>query len=87
MVTSWMSFSVSGTPALTSRGFVEEDFVKVAEFFDGAVKLAVKIKGQTKGVCGYIMISIHSNQRFSTVWCLYCLSLFFTLLNFYPPSC
>ncbi|XP_027078506.1 serine hydroxymethyltransferase, mitochondrial [Coffea arabica] len=38
-----------GTPALTSRGFVEEDFVKVAEFFDAAVQLAVKIKGQTKG--------------------------------------
>ncbi|XP_073018668.1 serine hydroxymethyltransferase, mitochondrial [Primulina eburnea] len=38
-----------GTPALTSRGFVEEDFVKVAEYFDGAVKLAVKIKAETKG--------------------------------------
>ncbi|KAK4426520.1 Serine hydroxymethyltransferase, mitochondrial [Sesamum alatum] len=38
-----------GTPALTSRGFVEEDFVKVAEFFDAAVKLAVKIKADTKG--------------------------------------
>ncbi|KAK3411830.1 hypothetical protein EUGRSUZ_I00580 [Eucalyptus grandis] len=38
-----------GTPALTSRGFIEEDFVKVAEFFDAAVGLAVKIKAQTKG--------------------------------------
>ncbi|KAL2551705.1 Serine hydroxymethyltransferase 1 [Forsythia ovata] len=38
-----------GTPALTSRGFVEEDFVKVAEFFDAAVKLAVKIKDEAKG--------------------------------------
>ncbi|XP_010254621.1 PREDICTED: serine hydroxymethyltransferase, mitochondrial [Nelumbo nucifera] len=38
-----------GTPALTSRGFVEEDFVKVADFFDTAVKLAVKIKAETKG--------------------------------------
>ncbi|KAL0308206.1 UNVERIFIED_CONTAM: Serine hydroxymethyltransferase, mitochondrial [Sesamum angustifolium] len=26
----------------TSRGFVEEDFAKVAEFFDAAAKLAVK---------------------------------------------
>lgn len=42
-------FCTSGTPALTSRGFVEEDFAKVAEFFDAAVKLAVKIKGETKG--------------------------------------
>ncbi|XP_023001924.1 serine hydroxymethyltransferase 2, mitochondrial-like isoform X4 [Cucurbita maxima] len=33
-----------GTPALTSRGFLEADFVKVAEFFDEALKLALKIK-------------------------------------------
>ncbi|CAL9096009.1 unnamed protein product [Musa acuminata var. zebrina] len=38
-----------GTPALTSRGFVEEDFAKVADFFDIAVKLALKIKAETKG--------------------------------------
>ncbi|KAF8404754.1 hypothetical protein HHK36_009643 [Tetracentron sinense] len=40
---------VSGTPALTSRGFVEEDFAKVADFFDSAVKVALKIKAETKG--------------------------------------
>ncbi|GKV19925.1 hypothetical protein SLEP1_g30121 [Rubroshorea leprosula] len=38
-----------GTPALTSRGFVEEDFEKVAEFFDAAVQLALKIKADTEG--------------------------------------
>ncbi|KAK4352282.1 hypothetical protein RND71_027800 [Anisodus tanguticus] len=38
-----------GTPALTSRGFIEKDFVKVAEFFDAAVKLALKAKAETKG--------------------------------------
>ncbi|KAL3640382.1 hypothetical protein CASFOL_015350 [Castilleja foliolosa] len=38
-----------GTPALTSRGFLEEDFAKVAEFFDAAVKLSLKIKAETKG--------------------------------------
>ncbi|KAK2659983.1 hypothetical protein Ddye_006516 [Dipteronia dyeriana] len=38
-----------GTPALTSRGFVEEDFEKVAEFFDAAAKLALKIKADSKG--------------------------------------
>ncbi|XP_074581439.1 serine hydroxymethyltransferase, mitochondrial isoform X2 [Curcuma longa] len=37
-----------GTPALTSRGFVEEDFAKVADFFDTAVNLALKIKAETK---------------------------------------
>lgn len=39
----------SGTPALTSRGFMEGDFEKVAEYFDGAVKLALKIKAEAKG--------------------------------------
>lgn len=38
-----------GTPALTSRGFIEEDFVRVADFFDAAVKLALKIKADAKG--------------------------------------
>nr|CAB3493298.1 unnamed protein product [Digitaria exilis] len=38
-----------GTPALTSRGFAEEDFAKVADFFDAAVNLAVKIKAATTG--------------------------------------
>ncbi|KAL5777465.1 hypothetical protein ACOSP7_010391 [Xanthoceras sorbifolium] len=38
-----------GTPALTSRGFIEEDFEKVAEFFDAAAKLALKIKADSKG--------------------------------------
>ncbi|RVW57294.1 Serine hydroxymethyltransferase, mitochondrial [Vitis vinifera] len=39
-----------GTPALTSRGFVEKDFVKVAEYFDAAVTVAVKIKAETTGL-------------------------------------
>ncbi|RWR74077.1 serine hydroxymethyltransferase, mitochondrial [Cinnamomum micranthum f. kanehirae] len=38
-----------GTPALTSRGFVEEDFAKVADFFDAAVKIALKVKAETTG--------------------------------------
>lgn len=42
-------YYLTGTPALTSRGFLEEDFVKVAEFFDAAVKLALKIKADTNG--------------------------------------
>ena len=36
-----------GTPALTSRGFVEEDFARVADFFDAAVKLSLKAKAET----------------------------------------
>mmetsp|Transcript_6285 Transcript_6285/g.6886 ORF Transcript_6285/g.6886 Transcript_6285/m.6886 type:complete len:494 (-) Transcript_6285:155-1636(-) len=36
-----------GTPALTSRGFTEEDFVQVAEFFDRAVNITQQIKSKT----------------------------------------
>lgn len=38
-----------GTPALTSRGFGEADFEKVAEFFDRAVSIAVKLKNTEQG--------------------------------------
>jgi glycine hydroxymethyltransferase len=38
-----------GTPALSSRGFKEADFAKVAEFFDRAVKIAVELKKTDKG--------------------------------------
>lgn len=33
-----------GSPALTSRGFVESDFEQVAEFVDRAVSIAADIK-------------------------------------------
>ena len=36
-----------GSPALTSRGFVEPDFDKVAEFVDRGVKIAQDVKKQT----------------------------------------
>lgn len=38
-----------GTPALTSRGFLEDDFAKVASFFDRAVKIALKLKATDQG--------------------------------------
>jgi glycine hydroxymethyltransferase len=36
-----------GSPALTSRGFTEEDFVQVASFFDRAVDISLKVKADT----------------------------------------
>jgi len=36
-----------GTPALTSRGFKEQDMVKIAEFLDRGVKLAVDIQSKS----------------------------------------
>jgi glycine hydroxymethyltransferase len=38
-----------GAPALTSRGFKEEDFAKVASFFDRAVSIAVKLQKTEQG--------------------------------------
>jgi len=38
-----------GTPALTTRGLKDDDFEKVAEFFDRAVAIAVKLKKTDKG--------------------------------------
>jgi glycine hydroxymethyltransferase len=38
-----------GTPALSSRGFMEADFVKVAEFFDRAVEIALALKKTDQG--------------------------------------
>ena len=38
-----------GTPALTSRGFMEADFEKVADFFDRAVAIALKLKNTEQG--------------------------------------
>merc|ERR1712232_1186446 len=36
-----------GTPAMTSRGLVEEDFVKVGEFIGGAVDIAAEVQKQS----------------------------------------
>eukprot|EP00547_Thalassionema_nitzschioides_P013473 CAMPEP_0194243754 /NCGR_PEP_ID=MMETSP0158-20130606/9672_1 /TAXON_ID=33649 /ORGANISM="Thalassionema nitzschioides, Strain L26-B" /LENGTH=500 /DNA_ID=CAMNT_0038979059 /DNA_START=19 /DNA_END=1518 /DNA_ORIENTATION=- len=38
-----------GSPALTSRGLLEDDFTKVAEFFDRAVEIAVNLKNTDEG--------------------------------------
>merc|ERR1712078_140461 len=38
-----------GTPALTSRGFQEADFEKVADFLDRAVTIAQAVDGKSKG--------------------------------------
>ena len=37
-----------GAPALTSRGFSEEDFVKVVELIDEAVTLAKEVQAKSK---------------------------------------
>lgn len=38
-----------GTPAMTSRGFKQDDFIKVANFIDRAVKIAQEEKAKVQG--------------------------------------
>jgi len=40
-----------GTPALTTRGFKEKDFVQVVAFIDEAVQLASHVKAKTGNQC------------------------------------
>ena len=39
-----------GTPAMTSRGFVESDFEKVAEFIDRGVQITIDVDDKVKGI-------------------------------------
>ena len=38
-----------GTPAMTTRGMLEDDFVKVADLIDEGVKIAIDCKAQAGG--------------------------------------
>ena len=38
-----------GTPAMTTRGMTEEDFVRVADLIDKGVNIAIDIKKKTEG--------------------------------------
>jgi len=38
-----------GSPAMTTRGMLEADFVRIAELIDKGVKIAIEIKGKTEG--------------------------------------
>lgn len=38
-----------GTPAMTTRGFGDEEFAKVAEFIDRAVKISIDLKSKEEG--------------------------------------
>ncbi len=41
-----LEFMYPGTPALTTRGLVESDFEKVADFIDRGIKIAIKLNGE-----------------------------------------
>jgi glycine hydroxymethyltransferase len=51
-----------GTPALTTRGFKEEDFKRVAEFIDRGVKIALELKASTPAPGKLKDFSAHANS-------------------------
>jgi len=52
-----------GTPALTSRGLKESDFVKIGELLDRAVKLAVALQEKSgKGLKEFLSACEHSDE-------------------------
>jgi hypothetical protein len=48
-------FDFSGAPALTTRGFVEADFAKVAGFIDQAVEIGNVVAKKTSKFCSVKM--------------------------------
>ena len=71
-----------GAPALTSRGFTEADFAKVAEFVDrcvslattGAVHLALMVPPACRNIAGHLQVvivySVILRQQSALVCCL-----------------
>jgi len=51
-----------GTPALTTRGFKEEDFRRVADFIDRGVKIALELKASTPAPGKLKDFSAHANS-------------------------
>jgi len=52
-----------GTPALTSRNFKEEDFVKVAEYLDRGVKIAIAIQEKNGKLLKDFMPALESSSE------------------------
>jgi glycine hydroxymethyltransferase len=52
-----------GTPALTSRAFKEQDFVKVAEFLDKACSLALSIQSTSGKMLKDFVVALENNAE------------------------
>lgn len=52
-----------GTPALTSRGFKEEDIVKVVDFLDRAIKIALSVQQKVGKQMKDFQPSLESNEE------------------------
>ena len=52
-----------GAPALTSRSFMEADFVQVAEFLHRAAQIALKVQATTGKLIKDFAIALDSNDE------------------------
>ncbi|KAI9092378.1 serine hydroxymethyltransferase [Phlyctochytrium arcticum] len=56
-----------GAPALTSRGFREADFERVADFLDRAAKLALEIQKSTGKLIKDFVVALEASQEVKTL--------------------
>lgn len=52
-----------GAPALTSRGFKEADFVKVADFLDRGIQLAIKVQAESGKMLKDFVKALDGNEE------------------------
>ena len=52
-----------GTPALTSRGFTEADFIKVAEFLDRGCQIALRIQEKSGKMLKDFVIALEADEE------------------------
>lgn len=52
-----------GTPALTSRGFKEADFVQVAHFLDRGMKIALEVQKASGKQLKDFVAALHDNAE------------------------
>ncbi len=62
---------IVGTPALTTRGLVESDFVKVAEYIDRGIKIAIRLNSGTLLPNAYRIKSVRSSPLLPLSWSIY----------------
>lgn len=68
-ITSCSCCASEGTPALTSRGLNENDFIQVVAFIDEAVQIASHVKAKTGDFFSFTLIIPCHSERI--VWSFY----------------
>ena len=75
-----------GTPALTSRGFLEEDFIEISNLIDECVKIALKIQDLNGKKMVDFVRDIENNTELAELkkkWLIFQKSIPVYLINYY----